>query len=38
MAPYPTGGTEIMNTEVIWNFLSTQGADFGLKVLGALAA
>ena len=27
-----------MNTEVIWNFLSTQGADFGLKILGALAA
>jgi small conductance mechanosensitive channel len=27
-----------VNTEVIWNFLSTQGADFGLKLLGALAA
>ena len=27
-----------MNTEAIWHFLSTQGADFGLKVLGALAA
>lgn len=27
-----------MNTEVIWTFLSTQGADFGLKLLGALAA
>lgn len=27
-----------MNTQVIWNFLSTQGADFGLKILGALAA
>jgi len=27
-----------MNTEVIWTFLSTQGVDFGLKVLGALAA
>ena len=27
-----------MNTEVVWNFLSTQGADFGLKILGALAA
>ncbi|MDD0816441.1 mechanosensitive ion channel family protein [Curvibacter sp. HBC28] len=27
-----------MNTEVIWHFLSTQGADFGLKVLGAIAA
>lgn len=26
-----------MNTEVIWNFLSTQGADFGLKILGAIA-
>jgi small conductance mechanosensitive channel len=27
-----------MNSEVIWTFLSTQGADFGLKLLGALAA
>ena len=27
-----------MNTEVIWNFIVTQGADFGLKVLGAIAA
>ena len=27
-----------MNMEVIWNFLSTQGADFGLKILGAIAA
>lgn len=27
-----------MNTEAIWTFLSTQGADFGLKILGALAA
>lgn len=27
-----------MNTEVVWNFLSTQGADFGLKILGAIAA
>ena len=27
-----------MNTEAIWTFLSTQGADFGLKLLGALAA
>ena len=27
-----------MNTEVIWNFLTTQGADFGLKLLGAIAA
>ena len=27
-----------MNTEVIWNFLTTQGADFGLKLIGALAA
>jgi len=27
-----------MNTEVVWNFLSTQGADFGLKLLGAIAA
>lgn len=27
-----------MNTEVIWNFLTTQGADFGLKILGAIAA
>jgi small conductance mechanosensitive channel len=28
----------IMNMEVVWNFLSTQGADFGLKILGAIAA
>ncbi len=27
-----------MNSEVIWTFLTTQGADFGLKLLGALAA
>ena len=27
-----------MNTEVIWTFLSTQGVDFGLKVLGAVVA
>ena len=27
-----------MNIEAIVNFLSTQGADFGLKLLGALAA
>jgi small conductance mechanosensitive channel len=27
-----------MNMEVVWNFLSTQGADFGLKILGAIAA
>ncbi len=27
-----------MNVEAIWQFLSTQGADFGLKMLGALAA
>ena len=27
-----------MNTEVIWNFIVTEGADFGLKVLGAIAA
>ena len=27
-----------MNVEVIWNFITTQGADFGLKILGALAA
>jgi small conductance mechanosensitive channel len=27
-----------MNTEVIWNFLSTQGADFALKIVGAIAA
>ena len=27
-----------MNMEVIWNFLSTQGAEFGLKILGAIAA
>jgi small conductance mechanosensitive channel len=28
----------MLNTEVIMNFLSTQGADFGLKILSALAA
>ncbi|MBB2484459.1 mechanosensitive ion channel family protein [Mitsuaria sp. WAJ17] len=27
-----------MNTEAIWDFLRTQGMDFGLKVLAALAA
>lgn len=27
-----------MNTEAIWVFLSTQGADFGLKVIGAIVA
>ena len=27
-----------MNSEVIWTFLTTQGADFGLKLLGALGA
>ncbi|MFX5587268.1 hypothetical protein ABTE16_21225, partial [Acinetobacter baumannii] len=27
-----------MNTEAIWTFLSTQGVDFGLKVLAAIAA
>ncbi|MDL5033107.1 mechanosensitive ion channel family protein [Pelomonas sp. APW6] len=27
-----------MNTEAIWEFLRTQGTDFGLKVLAALAA
>lgn len=27
-----------MNTEAIWTFVVTQGADFGLKVLAALAA
>ncbi len=27
-----------MNIEVIWQFLTTQGADFGLKVVGAIAA
>ncbi|MBS0316984.1 MAG: mechanosensitive ion channel family protein [Proteobacteria bacterium] len=27
-----------MSTEAIWNFLSTQGVDFGLKILGAIAA
>ncbi|RZL92649.1 MAG: mechanosensitive ion channel family protein [Variovorax sp.] len=27
-----------MNTEAIWLFLTTQGADFGLKVIGALIA
>lgn len=28
----------MMNTEAVWQFLSTQGADFGLKVLAAIAA
>lgn len=27
-----------MNTEVVWTFLSTQGVDFGLKVIGAIVA
>ena len=27
-----------MNTEAIWIFLTTQGVDFGLKVIGALSA
>jgi small conductance mechanosensitive channel len=27
-----------VNIEIIWNFLATQGVDFGLKVLGAIAA
>ena len=27
-----------MNTEAIWQFLSTQGAEFGVKVLAAIAA
>lgn len=27
-----------MNIETIWNFLTTQGADFGLKIVGAIAA
>ncbi|SFM87172.1 mechanosensitive ion channel family protein [Variovorax sp. OV329] len=27
-----------MNTEVIWTFITTQGADFGFKVIGALVA
>jgi len=27
-----------MNTEAIWIFITTQGADFGLKVLGAIIA
>ena len=27
-----------MNTEAIWIFLTTQGVDFGLKVIGALVA
>ncbi|MFT7721699.1 MAG: mechanosensitive ion channel family protein [Roseateles sp.] len=27
-----------MNTEAIWQFLSTQGVDFGLKILAAIAA
>jgi small conductance mechanosensitive channel len=28
----------MLNTEAIWQFLSTQGVDFGLKVLAAIAA
>jgi len=28
----------MMNTEAIWQFLSTQGVDFGLKILSAIAA
>lgn len=28
----------MLNTEAIWQFLSTQGMDFGLKVLAAIAA
>jgi small conductance mechanosensitive channel len=28
----------MMNTEAIWLFLSTQGVDFGLKILAAIAA
>ncbi len=27
-----------MNTEAVWTFISTQGVDFGLKILAALAA
>jgi small conductance mechanosensitive channel len=27
-----------MNTEVIWTFIQTQGAEFGLRILAALAA
>lgn len=27
-----------MNTEAIWTFITTQGVDFGLKVIGALLA
>ena len=27
-----------MNTEAVWQFLSTQGLDFGIKVLAAIAA
>ena len=26
-----------MDTDVMWSFLGTQGVDFGLKVLGAIA-
>jgi len=28
----------MMNMDDVWTFLSTQGADFGLKILGAIAA
>ena len=27
-----------MNTDAIWTFITTQGADFGLKVIGAIIA
>ena len=27
-----------MYTEAVWQFLSTQGVDFGLKILAAIAA
>ena len=27
-----------MNTEAVWTFITTQGVDFGMKALGAVAA
>lgn len=32
------GNKKMLNTEAIWTFITTQGASFGLKVLGALLA
>src|SRR3954468_8579865 len=35
--PAATRTGAAMDTDVIWGFLGTQGVDFGLKVLGAIA-